>query len=182
MRNLPSRSRLGAALAASVTTVALAGAMGGLPPSAAAGPAPTSAGQGTTAGHDGVTPAVSGAAPSVFKTYKLRGGYVASGVSLRNRGQGSIKITGIPKGAKVKGAFLLWSALKTTESPALKKGTFAGKKITGTKVGSGAGPCWNGVGADNGFAYRANVTPKVKGNGTYKLFPATIAGHLKIRP
>jgi len=57
--------------------------------------------------------------------------------------------------------------LGKSEGSAFKKGTFAGKKITGTKVGSGDGPCWPD--GPKGYAYRANVTKKVKGNGTFKL-------------
>ena len=108
MRSTRSRSRLGATVAAAVTAVALVGTMGGLPRAAAdPTPAPSSAGQGTTdsaqASKD-THAAVSGAAPSVFKTYQLKGGYVAGGISLRNRGSGKIKISGMPSGSKVKGA------------------------------------------------------------------------------
>lgn len=171
MRRPRTRSRLGATVAAAVTAVALVGTMGGLPPTAAANPAPASpsGGQGTidNAAEGPVKAAVSGPVPKVFKTYQLKGGYVAGGISLRNRGAGKIRISGIPSGAKIKGAYLLWSVLGNGESSSFKKGKFAGKKITGTKVGSGADPCWNGV--TTGYAYRANVTKKVKGNGTYKL-------------
>lgn len=171
MRRLRTRSRLGATVVAAVTAAALVGTLGGLPPTAAADPAPasTTGGQGGTDSTAGgpVNAAVSGTAPRAFKSYQLKGGYVAGGVSLRNRGSGKIKISGIPSGAKIKGAYLLWSVLGKSEGSKFKKGTFAGKKITGTKVGSGAGPCWTG--GPNGYAYRANVTKKVKGNGTFKL-------------
>ena len=114
--------------------------------------------------------AVSGAAPKAFKSYKLKGGYVAGGISLRNRGSGKIKISGIPKGSKIKNAYLFWSVLSPSETSSLKKGNFAGKAITGTKIGSGAGPCWpSALNAYPGYAYRADVTKKVKGNGTFAL-------------
>jgi len=170
MRRLRTRSKLGATVAAAVTAVALIGTMGGLPPTAAADPAPaTTGGPGTVDSEAGgpVKAAVSGTAPKAFKTYQLKGGYVAGGISLRNRGSGKIKISGIPSGSKIKGAYLLWSVLGKSEGSAFKKGTFAGKKITGTKVGSGDGPCWPD--GPKGYAYRANVTKKVKGNGTFKL-------------
>ncbi|MFT3969367.1 MAG: hypothetical protein QM695_03580 [Micropruina sp.] len=153
---------------------ALIGTMGGLPPTAAASPTPPPSGDtpGTvgTNGKGPAQPANSGAAPAAFKTYQLKGDYVASGVSLRNRGSGTIKISGIPKGAKIKNAYLFWAVLSPSESTSLKKGSFAGKAITGTKIGSGAGPCWpTSANAYPGYAYRADVTKKVKGNGTFAL-------------
>ncbi len=171
MRRQPTRARVGAAV---VTAAALIGTMGGLPPRAAASPTPPPPGNtpGTvgTTGKGRAQPANSGAAPAAFKSYKLKGDYVASGVSLRNRGSGTIKISGIPKGAKVKNAYLFWAVLSPSESASLKKGTFAGTAITGTKIGSGAGPCWpSPFDAYPGYAYRADVTKKVKGNGTFAL-------------
>ncbi|MFT4165091.1 MAG: hypothetical protein QM650_07585 [Microlunatus sp.] len=165
-----TRSRVGATVAAMITAAALIGTLGGLPPSAAADPTPAANGapgtvDTTTAGP--VTAAVSGSAPKAFKTYQLKGGYVAAGVSLRNRGSGKIKVSGIPSGAKIKGAYLFWSVLGKGEGSGFKKGKFAGKKITGTKIGSGTGPCT--VSGPKGYAYRANVTKKVKRNGTFKL-------------
>ncbi len=165
MRHLRTRSKIGVTVAA-VAAVAF-GTLGSLPPTAAADPEPTGGAQGTSAAQEGQSAAVSGEAPKVFKTYQLKGGYVAGGISLRNRGFGKIKISGIPKGAKVKGAYLFWSVLHNSETAALKKGKFAGKKIKGTKVGSGDSPCWTQ--SSKGYAYRANVTKKVKGNGTYAL-------------
>lgn len=163
--------RVGGTVAATVLALALVGTAGGRPSTAVAEPAaaPASGGgtSGGVAGTQATAEVITGAAPKVFKTYQLRGGYVAAGVSLRNRGKGSIKISGIPSGAKVKAAYLLWSVLSASESSKLKKGKFAGKKITGTKVGSGDSPNWQGT--TKGYSYRANVTKKVKKNGTYKL-------------
>ena len=54
----------------------------------------------------------------------FRGGYVAAGVGLRNRGHGTITITGIPPGATINRAFLLWSILGgATPAATFKKGT-----------------------------------------------------------
>ena len=107
-------------------------------------------------------------APATFKTYTLKGGYVAAGVGLRNRGSGTIKLTGIPKGAKVKAAYLYWTILGgDTAGSSFKKGRFKGRAITGTTIGSGETPCW--ASTTTGYAYRANVTSRVKGNGSYRL-------------
>jgi hypothetical protein len=86
---------------------------------------------------------------------------------LRNRGRGSIGIVGVPAGATVANAYLYWSILGNAEQTAFSRGTFRGHGIVGTKVGSGAAPCWPG--ATTGFAYRANVTSYVAGNGSYAL-------------
>ena len=168
-----TRPKVGATIAGVVTAAALIGTMGGLPQIAAASPTPppsrdTPGTVGSTG--KGRIQAADDSAPAAFKTYTLKGDYVASGVSLRNRGSGAIRISGIPKGAKVKNAYLLWSVLSPSESASLRKGNFAGMAITGTKIGSGTGPCWpSDVNAYPGYAYRADVTKKVKGNGTFAL-------------
>ncbi len=125
---------------------------------------------GTTDSSTGGNTAGPGAAPSVFRSMTIKGGYTAAGVSLRNRGKGNIKITGIPAGAKVQAAYLLWSTLGgATPASNLKKGKFRGKSITGALVGSGDSPCWPT--AQQGYSYRANVTKwvKTKKNATYAL-------------
>ena len=111
----------------------------------------------------------SATAPTVFATVDVRGGYVASGVGLRNRGSGTITVTGIPAGATVSRAFLVWSILGgSTPGSAFPVGKLNGKAVTGTLAGSGPSPCWTPW-TIKGFAYRADVTSLVTGNGSYAL-------------
>ncbi|MGR8933725.1 MAG: hypothetical protein ACU837_04955 [Gammaproteobacteria bacterium] len=99
--------------------------------------------------------------------YVIRGGYKAAGVGMRNRGAGKISIAGIPPKSKVLRAFLYWDVLGAGEAPSFSKGKFNGTAIQGALVGSGGNPCWQGVSAN--YAYRADVTNLVNGNGSYKL-------------
>lgn len=99
-------------------------------------------------------------------TVKVTGGYIAAGVGLRNRGYGPITIAGIPSGGIVKAAYLLWDVLANSPGPAMAQGAIDGKAITGQEVGTGGNPCWS---AGANFAYRADVTSTVTGNGTYQL-------------
>jgi hypothetical protein len=96
----------------------------------------------------------------------LHGGYVAAGIGLRNLGSGTISITGVPSGAKVASATLLWDIVADSADPSFAGGTFAGTKITGSAWGSGSSPCWS-PGAN--FSYEADVTRQVTGNGSYAL-------------
>src|SRR5690242_19592431 len=45
--------------------------------------------------------------------YVIYGGYVAAGVAMRNKGYGTITISGIPRGSKVVRAFLYWDILNS---------------------------------------------------------------------
>ena len=101
-----------------------------------------------------------------FRNLTVAGDYVAAGIGLRDTTQGSITISGIPVGASVVEAYLYWGMLDSGESPSLKNMNFNGTPITGTLIGSGEDTCW---GRTNSFAYRANVTSLVSGNGTYNL-------------
>lgn len=108
-------------------------------------------------------------APAVFATIDGRGGYVAAGVGLRNRGAGTITISGIPSGATVNRAFLVWSILGgATPGAAFPNGKLNGTPVTGVQAGSGPSPCWTPW-TVNGYAYRAEVTSLVTGNGSYAL-------------
>jgi hypothetical protein len=98
--------------------------------------------------------------------YVIRGGYVAAGVGMRDAGFGSVTISGIPAKSKVVRAFLYWDILNDSLEPSLAQANFNGKPIVGDLVGEGGDPCW---GSGGNFAYRADVTSLVKGNGTYNL-------------
>lgn len=96
----------------------------------------------------------------------VHGGYVAAGTGLRNLGYGTISITGIPAGATVKSATLLWDILADSSDSSFAQGTLNGKAFTGTQWASGISPCWP-VGTN--FSYEADVTGTVTGNGSYNL-------------
>lgn len=103
-----------------------------------------------------------------FFTTTQAGDYVAAGEGMRGSGSGTITIAGIPAGATVTNAFLYWAILGTAPAPAsFANGAFDGNGIVGTAVGSGPDTCWGGV--DSTFAYRADVTAYVPGNGSYSL-------------
>jgi lysophospholipase L1-like esterase len=85
---------------------------------------------------------------------------------MRNLGYGTISITGVPAGATVKSATLLWDVLADSADPTFAQGTFDGTAITGTEWASGLSPCWPP--ADN-ISYEADVTSLVTGNGSYNL-------------
>lgn len=135
-------------------------------------PAP-SAGErsgGRALGTAGAPAASAGAsspiAPVAVGTWDVNGGYTTAGVSLRNRGFGTISLSGIPSGATIVRAYLVWSILGNAEGANFKNGTFKGVGITGAKVGTGDGLCWS---VSSGYAYRADVTAQVTGNGSYAL-------------
>jgi len=94
-------------------------------------------------------------------------GYVAAGVGLRNQGSGAISISGIPFGSVVQAADLYWAVLNSTDPGNAM--TFNGSSAPGTLVNFGGvvggDPCWDG----GSWAYRADVTSLVSGNGTYTL-------------
>jgi len=98
--------------------------------------------------------------------FVIRGGYVAAGVGIRDTGYGTVAISGIPASSKVIRAFLYWDILADKVDPSLGQANFNGTAITGDVVGQGGDPCW---GSGGNFAYRADVTKLVKGNGNYKL-------------
>lgn len=93
----------------------------------------------------------------------VQGDVVTSGVGLRGVGQGDLVVTGIPVGATVERAFLYWATLGTNPftSP-----TLDGMAVAGSLIGTGLDTCWD---APNNFAYRADVTSIVSGNGSYQI-------------
>ena len=107
-----------------------------------------------------------GALPTTVLAASGHGGYVSAGIGMRNQGDGTIKIGGIPGGATVESAVLIWNVLDNAASAADASGTFNGKAITGDQVGTGGSPCWE-VGAN--YSFETDVTPLVTGNGDYTL-------------
>jgi lysophospholipase L1-like esterase len=104
---------------------------------------------------------------STVSAQTLHGGYTAAGIGMRNLGYGTISITGVPSGATVKSATLLWDILAVSADPTFAQGTFDGTAITGTAWASGASPCWPNTSSN--FSYEADVTSLVTGNGAYNL-------------
>jgi hypothetical protein len=96
----------------------------------------------------------------------LNGGYTSAGIGMRNLGYGTISLTGVPKGAQVKAAYLLWDILANQPAPAYAQGEINKNPVTGTRWASGPSPCWL---PSSNLAYEANVTKLVHGNGSYAL-------------
>ncbi len=134
-------------------------------------PPPPGEGLGGTEAAPGEAEVSGVPALSLFKTYDLKGGYVAKGIGMRNRGYGTITIKGVPKGAKVKAAYLYWGVIAKKKTASLAKGVFNGHAITGTNIGSSGNPCWGSGWPGAHYAYRASVTSFIKGgiNGKYTL-------------
>jgi uncharacterized repeat protein (TIGR01451 family) len=88
----------------------------------------------------------------------------AAGTGLRNRDHGAITIAGVPAGATVGRAVLVWGILYNGETPP-NTITFGGHRVTADVQSNVSGDlCW---GDSNTIGYAADVTPYVKGNGTF---------------
>jgi hypothetical protein len=96
-----------------------------------------------------------------------QGGYAADGVALRNRGSGAITIAGIPVGSTVKKAYLYWNILNPSNPGGAM--SFNGVSAPGTMFKAGGDPCWGG---GTSWAFRADVTTLVPGNGVF-----TVSGY-----
>lgn len=96
----------------------------------------------------------------------LHGGYTTADAGMRNLGYGTLKIKGVPAGAKVKSAILVWDILGKHLGAAFPHGKFDGHAITGKTWAHGKDPCW---GVARNFSFEANVTSLVSGNGSYHL-------------
>jgi hypothetical protein len=156
----------GAPTVASARLASVASTPGG-DPAAGTVKAQVTHSQQATVRHAAMTSAASatGSLSSVLSE-SVRGGYTAAGIGMRNLGSGTIAIAGIPAGATVKSATLLWDILADSAGPSFAQGTLDGKAFTGTQWASGASPCWP---TGSNFSYEADVTSLVTGNGSYEL-------------
>ncbi|HEY3922716.1 MAG TPA: PKD domain-containing protein [Gaiellaceae bacterium] len=114
----------------------------------------------------------SGAAPAFANA-----GYVAAGVGLRDQGSGTIGIAGIPAGAYIARAYLYWANINPSDPGGAMQ--INGHSVTSHLDGVDGSPCWPPTGGNNSiFAYSANVTSLVNGNGTYTLsgYPTGLTG------
>jgi hypothetical protein len=94
------------------------------------------------------------------------GDVVADGVGLRGTGEGEILVSGIPGNAFVQHAYLYWATIGN--SSRFTSPTLDGQEVNGGLIGISGDTCW---GALHNYVYRADVTDRVQGNGSY-----TIAG------
>ncbi len=156
----------GAATVTSARLTSVASTPGG-DPAAGTVKAQVTQPQQTTVRHAAMTSsaAATGSLSTVLSE-SVHGGYTAAGTGMRNLGYGTISIIGIPAGATVKSATLLWDILADSAGPSFAQGSLDGEAFTGTLWASGASPCWS---AGANFSYQADVTSLVTGNGSYQL-------------
>ena len=103
---------------------------------AATGKHHDSSGSGAQSGSD-----EAGLATNIV--HDVHGGYVASGVGLRNRGSGNIVLGGIPSRATVTKAYLYWNILGgSTPGSNFSVGRIGRTQIRGAFLGQGDSPCW----------------------------------------
>jgi len=95
----------------------------------------------------------------------VAGDVAAAGVGLRGTGTGTIPLTGIPAGATIQKAFLYWSTVGG--SGTFTAPTLNGTAVSGTLIGQSDDPI---LGVDQAFAYRADVTSLIAGNGSYTIY------------
>ena len=93
-------------------------------------------------------------------------GAASAGTGLRNRNRGLININGIPPGATVTQAVLVWGILYAGEEPA-NTITFNSHPITANLTSDVSGTlCWGDTAT---VGYAADVTSYVTGNGTFEV-------------
>lgn len=99
-----------------------------------------------------------------FLQEAVTGDVKSAGVGLRGKGAGTITLEGIPSGATVQKAFLYWSTLGTDGT--FTAPTLNGTSVAGALIGQSDDPFAGGL---QSFAYRAEVTALVSGNGRYAI-------------
>jgi uncharacterized repeat protein (TIGR01451 family) len=93
-------------------------------------------------------------------------GAASAGTGLRNRDRGVITINGIPSGATITQAVLVWGILYGGEQPS-NDITFAGHQIAANLTSNVSGNlCWGDTAT---VGYAADVTPYVTGNGVFEV-------------
>lgn len=93
-------------------------------------------------------------------------GAASAGTGLRNREHGTINIAGIPPGATVGRAVLIWGILYNGEVPRNTIG-FDGHQVSADVTSSVSGNlCWGDTAT---VGYAADVTPYVTGNGAFQI-------------
>ncbi|HTA14853.1 MAG TPA: hypothetical protein VK781_08355 [Solirubrobacteraceae bacterium] len=93
-------------------------------------------------------------------------GAASGGIGLRSRNRGLITIGGIPPGATVTQAVLVWGILYDGEQPS-NAITLDGHPITANITSNASGTlCWGDTAT---VGYAADITPYVSGNGTFEI-------------
>ena len=133
-----------------------------VPPSAASG----GSGGGRAPGSVAVASPNESPGLTHFTTADVTGGYIAAGTGLRNRGYGTINLTGLPEGAIVESAYLYWTILADDPEPEFRSLKLDGTPVTGGLIGVVAQSCWLGTAS---FSYRADVTAIVDTAGDYSI-------------
>jgi len=120
-------------------------------------------------GFAGVSP-VSAQPVTLFTTvFNTDVAYAGVGGMRSGDGTGTITLSGVS--GKVTKALLFWHGPTKNDDNvnANANVTFAGKAVVGTEIGVSSSNCWEEAGYTNSYAYRADVTTLVKGNGSYAL-------------
>jgi lysophospholipase L1-like esterase len=110
-----------------------------------------------------------------------RAGHVAAGVGLRNQGDGTISLDGMPLGSRVVRAFLYWMVLDDV----IPSNTISlnGETLAGTLVSSDQlAPCWGDLETTHAYTFRADVTAWVTGNGDYAIADYPTGSELGLNP
>jgi hypothetical protein len=99
----------------------------------------------------------------------LQGDVLSAGVGLRGEGVGEISIEDLPPSASIVKAFLYWGTIGTSST--FNSLLFNDQVVTGALIGISGNTCWEGPPGAllRNFVFRADVTGRVQGNGTYSL-------------
>ena len=101
---------------------------------------------------------------SQYAKYVLRGNFTSTAASAyMTGGTVNLNLSGIPSGATVVAAYLFWTG-QTNVLDEFANISFAGNPITGTVVAYDCSDCW---GTNYNSLYACNVTPYIRGNGSY---------------
>jgi hypothetical protein len=120
-------------------------------------------------GFAGVAP-VNAQPVTLFSTvFNTDVAYAGVGGMRTGDGTGTIALTGVS--GKVTKALLFWHGPTRNDDNvnANPDVSFAGKPVVGTEIGVSSSNCWEGADYTNSYAYRADVTSSVKGNGSFAL-------------
>lgn len=146
---------------ASVTLIMFALAYAALVATVGTGPLPAFAygnGDGTSNTHTVIGTPVPF---SLNYSAQLKGGYVSAGDGMRASGppgNGSITLPGVPAGSTIAKAYLYWSVVNSTLTPALGMGTLNGNAVSGTNYATTASPCWDSPVTRQIYNFVADVT------------------------
>jgi hypothetical protein len=143
------------------TLIAFALAYAALVATVGTGPLPAFA-YGNGDGTSSTTTVIGTPVPfSLNYSAQLKGGYVSAGDGMRASGppgNGSITLPGVPAGSTITKAYLYWSVINSTMTPALGMGTLNGNAVSGTNYATTASPCWDSPVPRQIYSFVADVT------------------------